>query len=83
MSMKDHYRQYYGRPSETSPGKPPDYKRCCYSIRMAGDSIQCRGGSGNGPDGAYCKTHARELEILANIEHKDRLYLPVNTGGLL
>jgi hypothetical protein len=48
---------------------------------MAQDVIQCRGKRGHGVDGAYCKTHARELEILENIKHKDRLYLPVNTGG--
>lgn len=83
MSLKDHYKESYGRAEGQAKGKPPDYKRCCYAIHMAGDSIQCRGKNGNGPSGAYCKTHARELEILANIKHKDRLYLPVNTGALL
>ena len=82
MPLKDHYKKYYGAETEYSKGKKADYRRCCTAIRMAHDVIQCRGKSGYGPDGAYCKTHARELEILANIKHKDRLYLPVHTGDL-
>ena len=77
MSLKEHYRTHYG----SGAGSPAKYDRCCTVIRMAQDVIQCRGKRGHGVDGAYCKTHARELEILENIKHKDRLYLPVNTGG--
>ena len=77
MPLKDHYRTHYG----SGMGSPAKYDRCCTVIRMAQDLIQCRGKNGHGVDGAYCKTHARELEILENIKHKDRLYLPVNTGG--
>lgn len=83
MALKEHYREQYGIRDGELKGRRPDYKRCCYAIRMSQDMIQCRGVRGHGEDGAYCKTHARELEILANIKHKDRLYLPVNDGGLL
>lgn len=81
MPLKDHYRTHYGVERDGNKGKRADYKRCCHAIRMCQDVIQCRGKNGHGPDGAYCKTHARELEILDNIKHKDRLYLPVNIGG--
>ena len=81
MPLKDHYRTHYGVEKDGNKGKRADYKRCCYAINIAQDVLQCRGKSGQGPDGAYCKTHARELEILENIKHKDRLYLPVHTGG--
>ena len=81
MPLKDHYRTHYGVEKEDSKGSPAKYDRCSTAIRMCQDVIQCRGKSGHGVDGAYCKTHARELEILENIKHKDRLYLPVHTGG--
>ena len=76
-----HYRTHYGVDRDGSKGAPAKYYLCCTAIRMAQDIVQCRGKRGHGPDKAYCKTHARELEILENIKHKDRLYLPVNTGG--
>jgi hypothetical protein len=81
MPLKAHYREYYGIEKDGDKGKRADYRRCCNAIRMTQAVIQCRGKNGHGPDGAYCKTHAREIEILANIKHKDRLYLPVHTGG--
>lgn len=81
MPLKDHYKEHYGIDRGGLKGKKADYTRCCHATKMVQDVVQCRGKSGHGPDGAYCKTHAREIEILENIKHKDRLYLPVNTGG--
>lgn len=58
IEKSSHYPEYYGLHYQKSP---PDFSRCCESVRQAGSNWprynQCVRKRGHGPDEAYCKQH--------------------------
>lgn len=60
-----HYQKSYGKWSGKPNGNRPDFTKCAASVHPPGMwSIerQCSRSCGHGPDGAYCKTHAKKIE---------------------
>jgi hypothetical protein len=58
MSKEQRYKQRYGEWSGSS-GKVPDFSRCAQSVMQGYIFVQCSRKCGHGPDGAYCKQHAK------------------------
>lgn len=62
--MKDHkHQKSYGQWAGNPKGNPPDTARCAEEIRPAGQwqFSQCSRKCGYGPNGVYCKQHAKRF----------------------
>lgn len=55
------YKERYGDGSY-SGRRGPDYARCADEVPVGWFSRQCSRKRGYGPDGAYCKQHAKSVE---------------------
>ncbi len=64
MSKESHYLDRYGAWAGNPKGFAPDYNRCAWQVfdRTFFRSYQCTRKCGHGPDGAYCKQHAKNLD---------------------
>lgn len=59
----EHYSPCYGVWSEKPKGSRPNFTKCAASVDSKGGwgpvEHQCTRPCGHGPDGAYCKQHAK------------------------
>lgn len=64
MKLK-HYDSRYGVSSVQPKGVRPDFTRCAQSVTPRGgwamSDHQCTRKNGHGPDGAFCKVHAKQF----------------------
>jgi len=66
VNIEDHYKARYGQWAGNSRGNAPDYTRCAEEVWNCAQgmiSSQCSRKRGHGPDGAYCKQHARKIDV--------------------
>ena len=62
--MKDRYQKRYGEWVGNPRGDAPNYARCAtevFSNSTMALPMQCHRPNGHGPDGAYCKVHAKRF----------------------
>ena len=58
------YRKAYGVWGGNPKGHAPNYERCAADVHTGWHFNQCSRKRGHGPDGAYCKQHAKRFEGL-------------------
>ena len=64
MTKFSRYDKRYGQWAGNPQGRAPDFTKCAESVYPPRQwvSRQCTRACGYGPDGAYCKTHAKRHE---------------------
>ena len=67
---KAHYDRAYGIWSGNPKGHKPDFTKCAANVIPRGgwsvaSDHQCTRPCGHGPDGAFCKQHAKQYQLNA------------------
>lgn len=64
MKLTSYHREKYGNWAGLPNGRRPDPERCAESVYPAQSwvSAQCSRKCGYGPEGAFCKQHAKRFE---------------------
>lgn len=65
--MAGYYQRTYGVCSANPKGDRPDYTKCAASVYPRGGwslatEHQCKRNCGHGPDGSFCKAHAKAYD---------------------
>ena len=63
-ALNGRYQHRYSVWAGNPAGSTPDYERCCEVVSNGiGLTKQCSRKRGFGPDNAYCKQHAKHLQL--------------------
>ena len=68
MTTRSSYDRAYGISSCNPKGDRPDFTKCAASVSPRGGwavatDHQCKRPCGHGPNGAFCKQHAKAYEV--------------------
>lgn len=60
--MTSYHKESYGQWAGNPRGKPADLTRCAQGVWEKFKERQCYKKCGHGPEGAFCKIHAKRYE---------------------